>query len=170
MKRYFIAVRLIFFIGVATVLYMNASSTVGSDRGNGKDVKNSMSIKLEDSYKIWKAVNFLQSKFYADEVAKKNALRDIRISTARKIIASYSDLNSLFDELTQAYSDANLQQFLAIKEQIALTLRPIWSMAAHQEQVRRSELGFVGRLKEDFIASVSRVYNYFSSFRIFAKK
>lgn len=164
MKRYFMAVRLIVFIGVATALYMSASSSVGFERDNRESIKNTLSIGLEDSHKIWNAVNSLQDNFDAKDRTSKAAFIATKVNIAKKIIISYSDLNTLFDALIVFYNSGNRQEFFDTKEKIAQILRPIWTMAARQEQARRSELGWAARIKEDFIASVSRAYNYFTSF------
>jgi len=167
MKSYFIAIRLIFFVGVATILYIHASSVVGSDVTSAKNI---IDMTSEESYKIWDAVNILEDNFYVMQPARKYTVGSEDVRNARGIVQSYEDLLPVFEQLIDAYKKSNLDKFAEQKEKIAVILRPMWLDAQYEEKEKRRRMSWLRRVKDNLSRAMNRLYIYFFPSTVAIKK
>ena len=144
-------VRLILFLIVGIGIYCFMGSALASQ---GKPAKPIIHMPAYTSYKVWGSVNKLEDSFYTPN----KRLKELCISL-RGLVRNYDQLPAMIEELIDARRKKDIELFAEKKEKIAQLLRPIWQ----SEQTRRAQLGFWGRLKEDFADKMNRLYKYFVS-------
>ena len=81
------------------------------------------------------------------------------------MVKGYRDLELNVNALITSREQEDFEQFTQHKEEIAKKLRPIWAAetkkAKEQEQLRRANLNWFMRTREDVSHAMNRLYNYF---------